>query len=54
MKSLTRLFYLMIAAFFVAGMATYALAESWDMPTPYPDKTFHTVNIIQFADDDRK
>ena len=51
MKSLTRLFYLMIAAFFVAGMATYALAESWDMPTPYPDKTFHTVNIIQFADD---
>ena len=26
-------------------------AASWDMPTPYPDKTFHTVNIRQFADD---
>lgn len=24
-------------------------AASWDMPTPYPDKTFHTVNIMEFA-----
>jgi TRAP-type C4-dicarboxylate transport system substrate-binding protein len=24
-------------------------AASWDMPTPYPDATFHTVNIQQFA-----
>jgi TRAP-type C4-dicarboxylate transport system substrate-binding protein len=24
-------------------------AQTWDMPTPYPDKTFHTVNILQFA-----
>ncbi len=24
---------------------------SWDMPTPYPDATFHTKNIAQFADD---
>jgi len=23
---------------------------TWDMPTPYPDKTFHTQNIIEFAD----
>ena len=51
MNSLTRLFYLTLATFFVAGIATNALAESWDMPTPYPDKTFHTVNIIQFAED---
>ena len=28
-----------------------AVAESWDMPTPYPDATFHTVNIHQFAED---
>ncbi len=26
-------------------------AEKWDMPTPYPDATFHTVNIHQFAKD---
>lgn len=26
-----------------------ALAVNWDMPTPYPDKTFHTQNISQFA-----
>jgi TRAP-type C4-dicarboxylate transport system substrate-binding protein len=30
------------------------LAEDWDMPTPYPDKTFHTVNIQQFADEVRE
>ncbi|RZW23441.1 MAG: C4-dicarboxylate ABC transporter substrate-binding protein, partial [Desulfobulbaceae bacterium] len=51
MNSLTRLFYLTLATLFAAGLATNALAESWDMPTPYPDKTFHTVNIIQFAED---
>ena len=33
--------------------ATSANAESWDMPTPYGDSTFHTQNIIQFADDVR-
>ena len=26
-------------------------AETWDMPTPYPDATFHTVNIHKFAED---
>ena len=28
-----------------------SMAASWDMPTPYPDATFHTVNIKKFADD---
>ena len=28
-----------------------ALAQVWDMPTPYPDATFHTINIKLFADD---
>ncbi|MDA3857886.1 MAG: C4-dicarboxylate ABC transporter substrate-binding protein, partial [Roseovarius sp.] len=32
-------------------MAAPVLAESWDMPTPYGDSTFHTVNIQQFAKD---
>ncbi|PIE64370.1 MAG: C4-dicarboxylate ABC transporter substrate-binding protein [Desulfobacterales bacterium] len=32
---------------------TYA-ATSWDMPTPYPDATFHTKNIAQFATDVEK
>lgn len=31
--------------------ATAASAQSWDMPTPYGDSTFHTQNIMQFADD---
>jgi TRAP-type C4-dicarboxylate transport system substrate-binding protein len=35
------------------AMATMASAESWDMPTPYGDTTFHTQNIMQFADDIR-
>lgn len=33
--------------------ATGATAQSWDMPTPYGDSTFHTQNIAQFADDVR-
>lgn len=28
--------------------------ETWDMPTPYPDTTFHTVNIREFAADVEK
>lgn len=33
----------------------HAQAEtSWDMPTPYGDSNFHTVNIREFADDVRE
>ncbi len=42
----------------LAGMTAAGLlslgavqAATWDMPTPYPDKTFHTVNISQFAEE---
>jgi len=28
-----------------------AAAESWNMPTPYPDGNFHTQNVRQFADE---
>lgn len=35
------------------ALATSATAQSWDMPTPYGDTTFHTQNIMQFADDVR-
>ncbi|GAA3551582.1 TRAP transporter substrate-binding protein [Zobellella aerophila] len=31
--------------------ATATAATEWDMPTPYGDRTFHTVNIREFADD---
>ena len=34
-----------------AGFATAANAATWDMPTPYGDKNFHTQNIHQFAKD---
>ncbi|MEL6920533.1 MAG: TRAP transporter substrate-binding protein [Pseudomonadota bacterium] len=35
-------------------MTASALAETkWDMPTPYGDSVFHTMNISQFADDVR-
>ena len=35
------------------ALATSSHAQSWDMPTPYGDTTFHTQNIMQFADDIR-
>lgn len=43
-----------LAAFgFAATMTTtFAMAQTkWDMPTPYSDGTFHTVNVREFAAD---
>lgn len=41
-----------LTAGLVAALAAGpALAETWDMPTPYPEGNFHTQNIIQFAED---
>lgn len=51
MKKSSKFFTGLLAPVFALSLAASASAESWDMPTPYPDKTFHTVNIIQFADD---
>lgn len=47
--TLPRIFTGALAAF--AGLAVQVQAETWDMPTPYPDATFHTVNINDFARD---
>lgn len=44
-----RLFGALSAAFLLSAGA--AQAASWDMPTPYGDTNFHTVNIKAFADD---
>ncbi|MCR8726221.1 TRAP transporter substrate-binding protein [Frigidibacter sp. ROC022] len=41
-------FYTLAAALVAA---TPVLAETWDMPTPYGDSTFHTQNIVKFAED---
>ena len=43
-----------LALALTATLASNASAQSWDMPTPYPDATFHTVNIAEFADDVRE
>ncbi len=40
------------AAALLLGGSAFAL--TWDMPTPYPDKTFHTQNIAEFAKDVEK
>ncbi|MBN2568735.1 MAG: TRAP transporter substrate-binding protein [Deltaproteobacteria bacterium] len=41
----------LIAAIVVLGMTVNVIGAKWDMPTPYPDKTFHTQNIAIFADE---
>jgi TRAP-type C4-dicarboxylate transport system substrate-binding protein len=40
-----------LASAMALGMATAATADTWDMPTPYGDATFHTQNIAQFAEE---
>jgi len=42
---------ILTAGAFAACVATSAQADTWDMPTPYGDATFHTQNIRQFAED---
>src|SRR5919108_5493297 len=45
---------------FVAAAAAFALSfavhaqTKWDMPTPYSDGEFHTINVKQFAEDVKK
>ena len=43
--------HLILASAIAGGLATAPLADTWDMPTPYGDTTFHTQNIAQFAAD---
>ncbi|GLR63554.1 TRAP transporter substrate-binding protein [Marinospirillum insulare] len=52
-KMQTKLQHLAAAAFLALG-ATSLQAANWDMPTPYGDTNFHTVNIKQFADEVRE
>lgn len=48
---MTKLLHTPLLAGALAALALPALAENWDMPTPYGDSVFHTQNIIQFAED---
>lgn len=43
--------YIGIAAVALTISTAQVRAETWDMATPYPDATFHTQNINQFAAD---
>ena len=47
MKHFTRTAFAVAIA--VSGTLGQAIAADWDMPVPYSDKTFHTVNIAEFA-----
>lgn len=40
-----------LTAVVAAGLGSATVAETWDMPTPYGDTTFHTQNIAQFAEE---
>ncbi len=43
--------HFILAAGLAIGLNGAAAADTWDMPTPYGDATFHTQNISQFAAD---
>lgn len=40
-----------LAGAMTLALSPAAIAATWEMPTPYPDATFHTKNIHQFAKD---
>lgn len=52
MKPLLKKSLITLALVATAG-SSYA-ATRWDMATPYPDATYHTQNIVQFAEDVKK
>ncbi|MDY7117534.1 TRAP transporter substrate-binding protein [Halomonas sp. SSL-5] len=56
--SQSRLTHLATATALGLGLATLGTgaqaATEWDMPTPYGDMTFHTVNIREFTEDVRE
>ncbi len=57
MKRIKPVIHGLLGAFFLSAFAVTTIATAntvWDMPTPYPDKTFHTQNIMQFADEVRQ
>lgn len=43
-----------VAAAAALSMSSPALAQKWDMPTPYSDGEFHTKNVVAFAEDVKK
>jgi len=43
--------FLAAGAVALTAAGTTVRAETWDMATPYPDATFHTQNIVKFAED---
>jgi TRAP-type C4-dicarboxylate transport system substrate-binding protein len=46
--------FVAITAIGFAGAAQAQAPVKWDMPTPYPDGEFHTVNVKQFVEDVKK
>jgi len=48
---MNKIIKLATAVALASGIGSAVSAQSWDMPTPYSDKVFHTANIIQFAAD---
>lgn len=43
--------HVVLAAALATGLTGAVSADTWDMPTPYGDATFHTQNIAEFAKD---
>lgn len=51
MSKVQRLIGRVFAVCLMATLASTARAETWNMPVPYGDNNFHTLNHIQFAKD---
>src|SRR5687767_3528693 len=49
-----RILFVSIAAIAFAGAAQAQAPVKWDMPTPYSDGEFHTINVRQFVEDVKK
>lgn len=47
----TKIFYLILVLALTSCADKETEQKTWDMPTPFPDNTFHTINVREFAHD---
>lgn len=46
-----KIFHLLMLVLVLTACAKETDQQTWDMPTPFPDNTFHTINVREFARD---
>jgi TRAP-type C4-dicarboxylate transport system substrate-binding protein len=50
-RMIRKIFHLLMLVLVLTACDKETDQQTWDMPTPFPDNTFHTINVREFARD---